>query len=211
MGDTLRRLLEASLNAASLSTYRRPWELLHHFQRERLPATTSILPLSSDLLALFLVYLAERKYAGSTVMTYISALSFPHRLAGWPDPTKSEMVKLALRGYSKLYPSQETRLPITLPILERIITACNHLSSICYQRKRLKAMYSLAFFPALRVGEITGGPGQQAKNVITIDQLFFLRDGLNNIVAAKLVLTHYKHSDPTTPVELILFAQSLWC
>ena len=67
-------------------------------------------------------------------MTYVSAVSYPHRLAGWPDPTKNEMVKLALRGYSKLYPSQHTRLPITLPILERIITACNHLSSVCYQR-----------------------------------------------------------------------------
>ena len=117
----------------------------------RLPANTSIFPLSSDTLALFLAYLAERNYAGSTVMSYISALSFPHRLASWPDPTKSELVKLALRGYGKLHPSQDTRLPITLPILERIVTACNHLSSICYQRKLLKAMYSLAFFAALRV------------------------------------------------------------
>ena len=50
-------------------------------------------------------------------MAYVSALSFPHWLASWPDPTKSETVKLALRGYSKLYPSQDTRLPITLPII----------------------------------------------------------------------------------------------
>ena len=144
-------------------------------------------------------------------MTYISALSFPHRLAGWPDPTKSEMVKLALRGYSKLYPSQDTRLPITLPILERIITACNDVFSVCYQRKLIKAMYALAFFAALRVGEITRGPGQQTKNVITIDQFFFLRDKLNNIVAAKLVLKHYKHSDPTKPVELLMYREHPIC
>lgn len=77
MGDTLRCLLEASLNNASLYTYR------------RLPATTPIFPLSSETLALFLAYLAEKKYAGSTVMTYVSAVSYPHRLAGWPDPTKN--------------------------------------------------------------------------------------------------------------------------
>ena len=52
-------------------------------------------------------------------------------------------------------------------------------------------MYVLVFFAALRVGEITGGPGQQTKNVITIDQFFFPRDELNNIVATKLVLKHY--------------------
>ena len=83
-------------------------------------------------------------------MTYVSAVSYPHRLAGWPDPTKNEMVKLALGGYSKLYPSQDTRLPITLPILERIITAGNNLSSVCYQRKLLQAMYSIVIFAALR-------------------------------------------------------------
>ena len=83
-------------------------------------------------------------------MTYISALSFPHRLAGWPDPTKPEMVKFALRGYTKSYPSHDPRLPITLPILERIITACNDLFPVCYQRKLIKAMYALALLEALR-------------------------------------------------------------
>lgn len=141
-------------------------------------------------------------------MTYVSAVSYPHRLAGWPDPTKNEMVKLA---HSKLYPSQDTRLPIILPILERILTACNQFSSVCYQRKLLQAMFSLAFFAALRVGEITGGPAHHIKNVITMDQLFFLRDNLNSIVAAKLVLKHYKHSDPTQPVELLVYRDQPIC
>lgn len=66
-------------------------------------------------------------------------------------------------------------------------------------------MYALAVFAALRVGEITGGPGQHAKNVITIDQFFSVRDKLNNIVAVKLVLKHCKHSDPTKPVELVMY------
>ena len=67
------------------------------------------------------------------------------------------------------------------------------------------------FFAALRVGEITEGLGQQTTNVITIDQLFFLRDELNNIVAAKLVLKHYKHSDPTKPVELLIYREHPVC
>ena len=125
-------------------------KFLLQLKRERLPATTIIFPLSSDILAIFLAYLAKKKYAGSTVLTHVSAVSYPHRLAGWPYSAKNEMVKLALRGYRKLYPSQETRLPITLPILERIITAGNNLSSVCYQRKLLQAMYSIAIFAALR-------------------------------------------------------------
>lgn len=62
---------------------------------------------------------------------------------------------------------------------------------MCYQRKLIQAMYALVFLAALRVGEITGGLGQQAKNVIIINQFFFVRDELNNIVAIKLVLKHY--------------------
>lgn len=84
---------------------------------------------------------------------------------------------------------------------------CDDVFSVCYQRKLIKAMYALAFFAALRVGEITGGPGQQTKNVITINQFFFLRDELNNIVAVKLVLIHYKHSDPRKPVELLMYRE----
>ena len=55
------------------------------------------------------------------------------------------------------------------------------------------------------------GPDQQTKNVIKIDQLFFLRDELNNIVAARLVLKHNKHSDPTKPVELLIYRERPVC
>lgn len=72
-------------------------------------------------------------------------------------------------------------------------------------------MYALTFFAALRVGEVTGGPGQSTKNVITINQFFFLRDELNNIVAAKLVLKRYRHSDPTKPVELLMYREHPIC
>ena len=75
-------------------------------------------------------------------------------------------------------------------------------------------MFSLAFFAALRVEEITGGPGQHTKNLITFDQLFFfffLRDDLDSTVAAKLVLKHYKHCDPTQPVELLIYRDQPIC
>ena len=100
MGDALKGLLEAGFNAASLSTYRRSWEILHQFKSERLPATSSIFPLSSDILVV------EKNLArfSCTVMTYVSALSFLHRLAGWPDSTRFEMVKLTLRGYLTIIP-----------------------------------------------------------------------------------------------------------
>ena len=46
---------------------------------------------------------------------------------------------------------------------------------------------------------------------MVIGQLFFLREELNNIVAAKLVLKHYKHSDPTEPIELLIYREHPVC
>ena len=99
MGDTLTQLLEARLSSTSLSTYRRPWYLYRHFQADKLQIQGPIFPIVTEHLALFIAYLAEQKYASSTVLTYISALGFPHRLAGLPDPTKGDMIPLTLRGY----------------------------------------------------------------------------------------------------------------
>ena len=112
-------LLGASLSTTSLNTYRGPWHLFRQFYSDRLHLQGPIFPISTEHLALFIAYLAEQKYVASTVLTYISALSFPHHLASLPDPTKMDMIQLALRGYSKLNPSHDTRLPISLPLLEK--------------------------------------------------------------------------------------------
>ena len=103
--------------------------------------------------------------------SYISALGFPHRLASVPDPTKSEMIKLALRGYSKMNPSRDTQLLISLPTLENITLACEHTKSSQYSRKLIQAMYAVALFAALRVGEITYRGNQPGQNIISISQI----------------------------------------
>ena len=95
-------MLEASLSAASLNTYRRPWQILLQFKRDKLKLQTPLFPISTHTLALFIAFLAEQKYAASTVASYISALSYPHRLASLFDPTKSEMIQLALRAIVNL-------------------------------------------------------------------------------------------------------------
>ena len=155
LGNRLAQLLQASLSATSLNTYRRPWQILQESKTDKLQLQTPLFPVSTHTLALFIAFLAEQKYAASTVASYISALSYPHRLASLFDPTMSEMIQLALRGYSKLNPSADSRLPIALPILEDIILACEHTKSSLHSRKLIQAMYAIGFFAALRVGEIT--------------------------------------------------------
>ncbi|CAH3146405.1 unnamed protein product [Porites lobata] len=170
-----------------------------------------LFPLSAHTLALFIAFLAEKNYAASTVSSYISALSFPHRLASVPDPTKSEMIRLALRGYSKMNPSRDTRLPISLPILENIILACEHTKSSLYSKKLTQAMYALAFFAALRVGEITYRGNLPGQNIISIGQIAFMETREGTVTALKLTLRNYKHSDSSSPVDIFIYRERPVC
>ena len=59
----------------------------------------------------------------STVLTFVLAIGYVHRILSFPDPTRSDVIKLALKGYAKCSPSRDNRLPIMLPTLERILCA----------------------------------------------------------------------------------------
>ena len=162
-------------------------------------------------MALFIAYLAEKKYASCTVLTYISALGFLHQLAGFPDPTKGDMIQLTLRGYSKLNPARDSRLPISLPILEHIISSCFHTQATLYKRRLLQGMYAIAFFAALRIGEITCQPKQTNRNLAFLNQASFMKRNRESINTIELTLRHYKHSNPAKPVNIFIYQAQPVC
>ena len=94
-------------------------------------------------------------FASSAVTSYLSAIVYAHRLAGVKDPTETVLSRQILKGYSKLAPAHDARLPITLPILRRIIASFQRTTESVYQLQMLTAKCSLAFFAFLRLGEIT--------------------------------------------------------
>ena len=63
----------------------------------------------------------DQNYACSTARTYVSALGYCHRLAGYGDPTKVFWVLEMLKAYTKMGMRVDTRLP-------------NYISSTCAAR-----------------------------------------------------------------------------
>ena len=112
----------------------------------------SCLPLSRCLSH---IHLSVIIYASSTVNTYISALSYSHKLSGLPDPTRVFYIIQMLKGYGKNRARLDSRLPITLPILQRLIEVSPRLTGSQYQICQFKAMCCLAFFAFLKIGEMT--------------------------------------------------------
>ena len=121
-------LAKSSLQPFSIPTYRRAWKLFYQFLNAIFQSVVTELPISPHTLALFIAYMYDKHYAPSTVSSYVSALGYSHRLLSFPDPTKAFFIIQMLKGYTKLGSRLDSRLPITLPILHRIIEGASQLA-----------------------------------------------------------------------------------
>ena len=149
MEPVISTLLQSSLQPSSLPTYQRAWKLFSQFLHKILPSVSITLPISPPNLALFIAYMYDRHYAPSTVTTYVSALVYCHKLSGFPDPTKAFCIVQMLKGYGKLGSRLDSRLPITLPILNRILESSDEICHTPYDSCLFRAMCSLAFFACI--------------------------------------------------------------
>ena len=165
-------------------------------------------PSSPPTQALFIAYMFDHKYAPSTVNTYVSALGYCHKLAGFFDPTKIFFISQMLKGYGKIGSRLDSRLPITLPILHRIVTSAVQFSDSHYNICQFRAMCSLAFFAFLRVDEITASA---SGHTLQINQLTKLVNQKQEIVALKVTFFNFKHNYNQRPFSLEISRQNVCC
>ena len=117
----LTELLHSAITKGSRRTYERAWKTYVEFSSEFCDSRRSLLPVSVNNLALFISYLSAKKFASSTISTYVSALSYVHKLGNFPDPTKNFLVQKLLTAHSKLHFSPDVRLPITRSVLQHLV------------------------------------------------------------------------------------------
>ena len=84
------------------------------------------LPIQPATLALLIAHLYLPIYSSGSVTTYIAATSYVHKLALVADPTAVPLITQILKGYRKLTPVTDVRLPITSPLLRNLIRAFEH-------------------------------------------------------------------------------------
>ena len=197
-------LLQSSLQPSSLRTYRCAWRLFCQFLHVTLPGNSVTLTISAPVLALFIAYMYNHNYAPSTVSTYVSAFGYCHKLSGFEDPTKVFFVMQMLRGYGKLGFRLDSRLPITLPILHRILPSAVHFCHSQYDIVLFQSMCSLAFFGCMRVGEITLTTSKGGGSPFQIRQLTQLVDENQKVVALKCTFLDFKHNYNQCPFSLVI-------
>lgn len=149
-----------------------------------------VLPIPPVFIALYVAWLHSRGLAGSSITSHISAIAFLLKLANVADSTQGFLVKRALLGVRNSSNCPDPRLPITLAlVLWFLLQSFSSTVGSPYNRFLFRAMFTLAFFAFLRVGELCVSHGVQ-QNTIRLDQLQF-NSVANNFY---LIFHKFKHS-----------------
>ena len=192
----MSRLLGLSVAKSTQASYDRALSLFlsfiaQHFQQYSLPGTV-------QQLAAFIAQLSLLGRAPATIATYVSAISFKHKLSLLPDPANNFLIKKLLEGTKRAGRGrQDTRRPVTYDILVRFLGALPLICSNDFETALFKAAFALAFFAFLRVGEFTA----RTKNADSAD-IIQRHDVIIMPNLIQLIIRHAKNNQHNKPVQI---------
>lgn len=186
-------LLRASLSSATFTSYNRFVRNYVQFCNIYFQECQAF-PSSHVMLTQYIAYLFLKGYSPSTIATHMSAISFVHKANSLNDPTNNFLIKKILKGAHNIRGSVDCRLPITKDILTRLISSIPYVVSNCDNQLLITAMFLLAFYAFLRVGEITVKSSSESSAVLQFENLSFEWDNAS-LLGMSIILVHYKHSD----------------
>lgn len=199
--------MHSAISPGSRKTYEQAWNHFLDFSTRYCGTAFPQLPLSVSDIVLFVAYLSAKKLASSTISTYISALSYVHKIGSFSDPTKAFVVQKIMTAQSRLCSKPDIRLPITRSILHKLVLALSHTITPAYHILLFQTMFLVAFYGFFRVGELTIKTPERRHSVLQFQSLSFLKSR-SEVQAAKLVITDYKHNTTGRPFSIIIHRDS---
>ena len=167
--QSVETLLQASLTPASRAHYGRAWNKLVGFHT--CIGLQLALPVSVTTILLFVAHLHEQGLAATSITSTLSAISYFHKINSHSDPCNNFIVAKLLAGARNLRPSVDVRLPITIPILSKLIQALPHVIPSPYKRMMLHTMMVLAFKAYLRIGEMVPRSKRSTQGCLHVDDV----------------------------------------
>jgi hypothetical protein len=82
-------------------------------------------------------------------------LSYYLKFKGKPNITNNFIIKKLVNGDKRLAAGPDIRRPLTVTVLGHLLQALAHVTKAYNQRIMFEAMFLLASFAFLRIGEIT--------------------------------------------------------
>ena len=182
-----------SLADSTKKMYAAAWERFQRYSSSLQPPLPH-LPATPLLILDYIRHMSDTQWESSSRRQFaLSAISFFHKSAQ-QDPTVHPWVKVATRNLHRTHPATDSRTPVTLPILHRIIDACDRLDVNQHKVDMLKAMFSTMFHGFLHIGEVT------------LSQHTLQHSDLHLDDNATITFRTYKHHKGS-PVSLTITAQ----
>ena len=170
--------------------------------KSRCITITNFFPISITDALRFIAFLFHSRLAPATIITYTHAIGHLNTLAGGLNFAKSFLVKNALTGTQRLGAAQAPRLPITLDRLRILLDCVSSSGFDPYDKVLFSAMFALAFYCFLRIGEFTARTSS-ALSPITFSDLSFLTVS-PGIPAFQLSLRHFERNTGRSPFVIVV-------
>ena len=190
-------LLDSSLTVSTRKAYEHCYTELTKFYKIYY-GRDILLPLTVQECMLFVAYMHPKGYSCTTMSSYMSAVSYFHKVRSLPDNTASFVVHRMLTGARKLSPTMDTRLPVTLPLLHRLAEATNTVFTLHYESALYKAMFLLAFHAFMHISEMAVSP-QAPGHALDFGDVQ-ISSNITNVQSVQIIFRNFKHS--TEPITL---------
>ena len=163
-------MLQASLAPGTWIAYKNCVEKFIQFRR--INQLNACWPADQQQIAMFIGYLSLEGKAPSSISSHISALAFVHKINNWVDPTDNFVVSKLKEGCKRTNPREDSRLPITPQILERVIASLTSICRSAFEVLLFRAAFLLSFFGFLRVGELAAASkSADCSRILAVDDI----------------------------------------
>ena len=123
------------------------------------------IPVNMNVVVSFISHLYQLGYSSSTICSYMSPISYIHKISDVKDPTSSFFVNTLLLG-TKRKCLPDSRLPILPGTLYKLVDQIKFVFPYLYSQIMIRSMLLGAFHCFFSIGEYTMTPN--SKSFITI-------------------------------------------
>jgi hypothetical protein len=200
-------MMQSVLATATVKIYRKAWDeyatfhVSHYHRGPKFPVT-------EEKIMIFIAHLDLKKFARSTIRTYVSAIAYPHRMSRDLDPTTGGAVKKLLDKAGSLAVQKPSKRAIVKDLLHKLLLATTTLFSP-YKATLMKALFSAAFHLCARIGELVVSNGNN-QHVLSRSQVKVTRNK-GNLVEYSVNFKSFKHSKGKTCTRTVLASQGRTC
>ena len=173
-----------ALAPSSQLQYSKHWQSFKKITNSTLK--TIALPASSYDVGLYIVYLHSMGLKANSIRSYLSAISFVHKLNDHLDPIDKFRIKKLLDVLKNMDGPKKKRAAITISLLQKIVDAIDFVAPNKFDKKLFKSAFLLMYHVCLRISEIA--VSKQSSHTLHLNNFISRKDEL------QICMNSFKHS-----------------